>query len=76
MMELRRGTFWRLLKLPYGIVEAGRQWQKVVEEWMLAGAGLARIFGITQLYVKRSKKNEITLLVAKVTDDFLLGGSV
>ena len=27
-----RGKLWRLTKLPYGIVEAGRQWAKTVEE--------------------------------------------
>lgn len=27
-----RGLLWRLLKLPYGIAGAGRQWQTVVEE--------------------------------------------
>jgi len=27
-----RGILWKLLKLLYGIADAGRQWQRVVEE--------------------------------------------
>lgn len=71
-----RGILWKLLKLPYGIVEAGRQWQKTVESWMLNEAGLERVLGISQLFVKRDETGRIILLIAKVTDDFLLGGSV
>lgn len=43
---------------------------------MLTDGGLERIFGISQLFVKRDRDGYICLLVAKVTDDFLLGGSV
>lgn len=71
-----RGMLWKLRKLPYGIANAGRQWQKVVEEWMLTEGGLQRVCGISQLFVKRDTHGSICLLVAKVTDDFLLGGSV
>lgn len=71
-----RGILWKLLKLPYGIADAGRQWQKVVEEWMLTQAGLERVFGIPQLFVKRDKDGYISLIIAKVTDDFLLGGAI
>jgi len=70
-----RGTLWKLLKLPYGIADAGRQWQKVVEQWMLSAGNLQRVFGISQLFTKKDDRNNIILLVAKVTDDFLLGGS-
>lgn len=71
-----RGILWKLLKLPYGIADAGRQWQKVIEEWMLTQAGLERVFGIPQLFVKRDQNDHISLIVAKVTDDFLLGGTI
>lgn len=71
-----RGMLWMLLKLPYGIVEAGRQWQKVVEEWMLTTGRLLRIRGISQLFLKRNASGKIILLVAKVTDDFLIAGSL
>lgn len=71
-----RGMLWKLLKLPYGIVEAGRQWQKVIEDWMLTTGKLLRIRGISQLYLQRDDTGKIILLVAKVTDDFLIAGSV
>ena len=76
LMGLCRGLLWKLLKLSYGIVEAGRQWQKVVEQWMLSEGGLERLFGMSQLYVKCTHDKKICLIVAKVTDDFLPGGSV
>ena len=66
---------WKLFKLPYGITEAGRQWQLCVEDWMLSEAGLQRVIGITQLYRKRDANGEMVLLVAKVTDDFLMSGT-
>ena len=71
-----RGVLWKLLKLPYGIFEAGRQWQKTVETWMFNEASLERVLGVSQLFVKRDKYGRVVLLVAKVTDDFLLGGSI
>lgn len=70
-----RMTLWKLLKRPYGIVEAGRQWQKMIEDWMLNTAGLERIVGLSQMFIKRNSSRLIILIVAKVTDDFLLGGS-
>ena len=70
-----RATLWKLRKLPYGIADAGRQWQKTVETWMLEHAGVERVFGLSQLFVKRDTKGKVILLIAKVTDDFLLGGS-
>ena len=69
-----RGVLSRLLKLPYGIVESGRQWQKTVETWMLTEGGLQRFFGLSQLFIRRDGHGRISLIVAKVTDDFLIGG--
>lgn len=43
---------------------------------MLTEGGLQRVLGISQLFIKRDKQGRICLLIAKVTDDFLLGGSV
>lgn len=68
-----RGVLWRLTKLPYGVVEAGRQCKKVVEEWMLDDGGLNNVFGISQLFVKRNDAGWIILLVADVPDDFIMG---
>lgn len=67
-------VLWRLTKLPYGIVEAGRQWQKTIERWMLSEGGLESVFGLSQLFAQRDDNGKITLLVAKVTDDFLICG--
>ena len=71
-----RGKLWKLTKLPYGIVEAGRQWAKAMEEWMLNVAELARIQGLNQIYVLRDVGGKIVLIVAKVTDDVICGGSL
>ena len=70
-----RGTLWKLRKLPYGIVDAGSQWQKTVEAWMLEQAGIERVFGLSQLFVKRDESGRVSLLIDKVTDDFLLADS-
>ena len=71
-----RRILWKLTKLPYGIVEAGRQWQKTVENWMLSDGGLKRVFGLSQMFIRRNKQDEIVLMVAKVTDDFLVAGKL
>lgn len=42
---------------------------------MLSAGGL-ETFGLSQLIVRRDTNGNIILLVAKVTDDFLIGGSV
>ena len=67
---------WRLTKLPYGIVEAGRQWQKTIENRMMSEGGLSRVFGLSQLFVQRNESGRICNIVAKVTDDFLIGGTI
>ena len=74
--EGSRSTLWKLTKLPYGIVEAGRQWQKTIEAWMLGPGKLERVFGIGQLFVRRNIQGKIIMLVAKVTDDFIIGGTI
>ena len=43
---------------------------------MLNETHLERVFGIGQLYCKRNKERNIILLVAKVTDDFLVAGAI
>lgn len=43
---------------------------------MLTEARLERIPGISQLYLKREASGSIVLVVAKVTDDLLIAGSV
>lgn len=48
------GIIWKLIKLPYGITEAGRQWAKVFDSWLMAEAGFECVTGVPQLLVKRS----------------------
>ena len=43
---------------------------------MLTKGGLERIQGLNQLYVRRNDLGKITLIVAKVADDFICGGSI
>lgn len=69
----KRGMVWRLLKLPYGMADAGRQWQMRAENWLLGKAGMERIDGVNQMFVRRDS-GRIKLLVAKVVDDFLITG--
>ena len=72
----KRGTLWKLLKLPYGIAEAGRQWQTACEAWLLSDAvGFERVHGVSQLFVLKNGKGNIRMLCAKVTDDFLISGA-
>ena len=72
----QRGKLWKLLKLPYGIAEAGRQWQTTCETWLLSPeVGFEKVQGISQLFVIRRPNRSIRMLCAKVTDDFLLAGS-
>lgn len=35
-------SIWRPAKLPYRVVEAGRQWQKIVGYWMLSEGKVER----------------------------------
>lgn len=72
----KRGCLWKLKKLPYGIIKAGRQWPKEVEEWMLSTAGIDRIRELNQLYVRPDSIRRIILIITKVTDDFICGGSI
>lgn len=70
-----QGTLWKLIKLPYGIVEAGSQLMLAIGEWMLTNGRLGRNFGVNQLFIRRSGSGRIILLVAKLSDDFLVSGS-
>lgn len=37
-VDASRGVLWKLKKLPYGIAEAGRQWNLVLEDWLITEA--------------------------------------
>lgn len=70
-----RGVLWRLLRLPYGIVEAGRQWLCCIEHWMIRVYRLVRVKSIDQLFIERGTDGKVVLIVAKVTDDFIMAGT-
>lgn len=72
---LKQGTFWKLHRLPYGIVEAGRQWVCVIEEWLLKIYGFRCVREAEKRFYKRGGESRIALLVAKVVEYFLIADS-
>lgn len=70
-----RGKMWKLLRLPYGIVESGRQWLCTIEDWMLNTHNMERVHGIDQLFILRRHDKSVVLLAAKVVDDLFLSGT-
>lgn len=56
--------------------EAGRQWQATCWLWLLSSqVGFARVAGVSQLFVLLHQNgNNVPMLYAKVTDDFLFSG--
>lgn len=70
-----RTVLWKLLKMPYGISGAGCQWAKVIDGWLME-FGLVKVMGMNQLYIKYFKNGNIDLIIAKVTNDMLVTGSV
>lgn len=76
MKQHEGGKLWKLNKLPYIIVEAGRQWRQTVENWMLQDMQLERVKGISQVFVERNTQHKICIIIAGVTDDFLCSCSI
>ena len=66
-------TVWELIALPYGIVEAGRQWQLASDDF-LKSIGMEPINFLPQGFSLRRPEG-IVLLVAKVVDDFIIAGT-
>lgn len=52
-VDLHRQVAWKLLRLPFGIIEAGRQWLCAIEDWMLQEFGAERTYGVEQLFHNR-----------------------
>lgn len=71
----QRGKVWKLLKLPYGVPEAGRQWATVIEDWLTNDMNMGTVSGFSQLFLKRRKDSSIQLILAKITDDLLIAGT-
>lgn len=64
-----------LRKLSHRIAKAERQWAEVLEDWILDTAGFQRVYGASQLYVRRGSNNNIIGILGKVADDISLAGS-
>lgn len=56
--------------------EAGRQWATVFEGWLLEKAVFERVFGVSQIFLKRNPEGEIVTIMAKVAIDLLMAGPV
>jgi hypothetical protein len=69
-----RGVAWKLLKLPYGLPDAGHQWQIVIDDFILS-LGFSVIPGLPQLFMHRPDSNGPPTVLAKVTDDILIVGT-
>lgn len=73
-INTRQNTVWKLQRLPYGIVEAGRQWLCAIETWMTSVYKTGRVPGVEQLFYKKGENGRLELLIAKVLDDFFMAG--
>lgn len=62
-------------RMPYGITEAGRQWSKCFEDWLLHQTEFERVSEVSQLFILREKPTGLKLL-AKLTEDLLIAGSI
>lgn len=47
-----RGPIWELLKFPYGITEAERQWALVLESFLTHDMGMETIETVSQFFIK------------------------
>ncbi|KAA8495360.1 Respiratory burst oxidase-like protein C [Porphyridium purpureum] len=63
-LEARRRTLWKLLKMPYGLRDAGRQWLKC-SDGELRNMGLRQSLFFPQIFFSPSRN----LLLAKYVDD-------
>lgn len=71
-----RSLLWKLTLLQYRIAEAVRQWATTIEEWMMDVYRMRRAFGIRQVHTVEDIHGTLKLIVAKVTDDFLIAGGI
>lgn len=70
----KRNTIWKLLRLPYGIVEAGRQRLCAIEQYLIDGYGLGKTQEIDQLFYNLGGDGKIGLFIAKLVDDIIIAG--
>lgn len=67
-------TLWLLMSLPYGLVDASRQWQLAMDVWLLDYMKFVTFGGLPQVFAKLDSQGAIVLLIGKVTDDILCAG--
>jgi hypothetical protein len=70
-----RRSIWRLLNLPYGLVDAGRQWQLAFERWLLDIMEFVTVPSMPQVFVMFDPSGSILLHVGKVVDDVIIAGA-
>lgn len=70
------GRIWKLLKLPYGITEAGRQWNTVIVDWLTTEMDMKTVTGLSRLLVKMRLDVSIQLLMEMVKDELLFVGTI
>ncbi len=60
----------------YGIVSAGRKWQRASDEVMLTRLGLKQLNWSTAIFFRdiEKKSSDIALLLAKYVDDLIIAG--
>ena len=66
-----KGKVWLLLATFYGIVTAGRKWQRASDSLLINNLGLEVIIGMPQLF-RRANDGKIMIIVAKYVDDMLV----
>lgn len=71
----RRVVLCKLLRLPYGFIEASRQYLCAMWYWITHSYGIDHVMGIDQLFQKGESNGGIHLIAAKVFDNFLVDGN-
>lgn len=66
----------KLLKLLYCLVEEGRQFVKVTEATRLHEHGFKTLLGVSQLYMKKDREDNIILIATKVTDNTIIASKI
>lgn len=57
------------------MADARRQWLLRIEDWIMGTAGMTRVDGVNQLFIKRDGQ-DIKLIIAKVINNFLIAGRI
>lgn len=63
------GVVWKVLKSPYGLVDAGRQWVLKPESRMTIEGKPGSVLGVPQFFTKK-EGDTIKSITAKVTNEF------